>query len=52
MGKSKENPRYNLLSLRVSDAEYQEVFEMAKQWSISLSEAARAMMFSRLEVSK
>ena len=51
MGAMKENPRYNMLSLRISDAEYNEVFEMAKQWDISLSEAARMMMFrNRLEV--
>lgn len=50
MGKIKENPRYNLLSLRISDTEFRKVSETAKQGSMSLSEAARAMMFSGREV--
>ena len=45
MGATRENPRYNLLSLRVSDAEYKQVCEMSKQQNVSLSEAARAMLF-------
>lgn len=49
MGASKTNPRYQMLSLRLSDDEHEYVSKKARQGRVSLSEAARLMMFARKE---
>lgn len=46
MGKTKENPRYNTITARVSEEEWQEVFEEAQSAGISMSDYIRKKVFN------
>ena len=46
MGKTKENPRYNMITARVSEEEWQEVYEESKKLKISMSDYIRKKVFS------
>jgi hypothetical protein len=46
MGKTKENPRYNTITARVSEEEWQEVHEKAKILKISMSDYIRKKVFN------
>jgi hypothetical protein len=45
MGKMKENPRYNLLTFRVSEEEWQEIYDASLKKRMSLSEYLRERLF-------
>jgi predicted transcriptional regulator len=44
MGKYKDTPRYNVVSMRVSDGERKELQHIASQHSLSISEMMRQAM--------
>ena len=44
MGKYKETPRYNVISMRVSDDERKELQNIASQYSIIISDMMRKAM--------
>jgi hypothetical protein len=44
MGKFKDTPRYNVISMRVSDVERRELECLASQYSISISKIMRQAM--------
>lgn len=44
MGKFKETPRYNVVSMRVSDAERKELQQIASRHSLSISGMMRQAM--------
>ncbi len=44
MGKYKETPRYNVISMRVSDSERQALKAIAQQNAVSISEMMRYAM--------
>lgn len=41
MGRQKQNPRYEVISLRVSDEEKEAIAELAEQRSVSISDLLR-----------
>jgi len=45
MGKMKEIVRYNLLSFRVTEEEWQEIYELACNKNLSISEYLRERLF-------
>lgn len=49
MGAMKENPRYNILSVRLSDDEMAEIDSLAQDSGANRSEYARAMIISVLD---
>ncbi len=44
MGKYKDTPRYNVISMRVSDDERKELHNIASQYSLSISDMMRQAM--------
>lgn len=44
MGKFKDSPRYNVISMRVSDVERKELQHLASQHSLSISKIMRQAM--------
>jgi predicted transcriptional regulator len=44
MGKYKDTPRYNVISMRVSDDERQELQNIASHYSLSISDMMRQAM--------
>jgi len=44
MGKYKETPRYNVISMRISDAERKELQQIASKHSLSMSDMMRQAM--------
>ena len=44
MGKYKETPRYNVISMRVSDLERKELEQIASKHSLSISDMMRQAM--------
>ena len=48
MGKYRENARYNVLSLRVTEEEHKEVKEMAHRLNISISETLHMKIFGKI----
>lgn len=49
MGKTCENPRYNVLSIRLSDEEINQINNLAQEVKATRSEYARAMIQTVLE---
>lgn len=45
MGKMKENPRYNLLTFRVTEEEWQEIYDASSKKGLSISEYLRKRLF-------
>ena len=45
MGRTKENPRYSLLTFRVTEEEYREIYDEAIAHKISISEYLRKRVF-------
>lgn len=45
MGKTKEIARYALLSFRVSEEEWQEIYDLARDKNLSISEYLRERLF-------
>lgn len=48
MGKMKENPRYNVLSFRASDAEYKQIKEFAKGIKSPISDVLRGLTLASI----
>ncbi|MEI6209267.1 MAG: hydrogen-dependent growth transcriptional repressor [Desulfuromonadales bacterium] len=44
MGKYKDTPRYNVISMRVNDSERKELEQIASQYSLSISSMMRQAM--------
>jgi predicted transcriptional regulator len=44
MGKTKEVPRYNVVSMRVSDEEAKSIQELASELSVNVSEMMRSAL--------
>ena len=44
MGKMIENPKYSIISARVSDAEFSEIVNMAEDRGVSISELIRMLL--------
>ena len=49
MGKMIENPKYNIISVRVDDAEFSEIVNMAEGRRVSISELIRMLLNKELQ---